>query len=85
MIVRRASTADGAEIDLVIERAGKVAFAIEIKRSTAPKIEQGFFKGAQDIEAERRIVVYPGADSYPARDGVEVLPLQEAIALLSRQ
>ncbi|MGB5078168.1 MAG: ATP-binding protein [Sphingorhabdus sp.] len=78
-------TADGAEIDLVIERAGKVAFAIEIKRSTAPKIEQGFFRGAEDIGAERRIVVYPGTESYPARDGVEVMPLHDAIAGLSGQ
>jgi uncharacterized protein len=76
-------TADGAEIDLVIERAGKVAFAIEIKRSTAPKIEQGFYRGAQDIGAQRRLVVYPGSESYPARDGVEVLPLREAIAAVS--
>lgn len=76
-------TADGAEIDLVIERAGKVAFAIEIKRSTAPKIEQGYYRGAQDIGAQRRIVVYPGNECYPARDGVEVLPLREAIAAVS--
>ena len=39
-------TAAGAEIDLVIERGGRVAFAIEIKRSNAPKVEQGFFIGA---------------------------------------
>jgi uncharacterized protein len=78
-------TADGAEIDLVIERAGKVAYAIEIKRSTAPKIEQGFFRGAQDIGAVRRLVVYPGTESYLARDGVEVLPLREAIAAVSGQ
>jgi uncharacterized protein len=76
-------TADGAEIDLVIERAGKVAFAIEIKRSTAPTIEQGFYRGAQDIGAQRRLVVYPGSESYPARDRVEVLPLREAIAAVS--
>lgn len=76
-------TADGAEIDLVIERAGKVAFAIEIKRSTAPTIEQGFYRGAQDIGARRRLVVYPGSESYPARDGVEVLPLRQAIAAVS--
>ena len=78
-------TADGAEIDLVIERAGAVAFAIEIKRSTAPKIDQGFFKGAQDIGAVRRLVVYPGAERYPARDGIDVLPLREAIAAVSGQ
>jgi predicted AAA+ superfamily ATPase len=68
-------TAAGAEIDLVIERAGKIAFAIEIKRSAAPKVEQGFFWGANDIEAARKIVVTPNSERYPLRDGVEVMPL----------
>jgi hypothetical protein len=34
----------------------------------------------QGIGAQRRLVVYPGSESYPAQDGVEVLPLREAIA-----
>ncbi|MDP3676457.1 MAG: ATP-binding protein [Novosphingobium sp.] len=72
-------TAAGAEIDLVIERGGRVAFAIEIKRSTAPKVEQGFYWGANDIGAARRIVVTPGGDRYPLRDGAEVMPLLQAI------
>jgi uncharacterized protein len=73
-------TADGSEIDLVIERGGEVAFAIEIKRSTAPKVEQGFFIGANDIGAARKLVVTPGGDRYPIRDGAEVMPLLQAIA-----
>ena len=72
-------TAAGAEIDLVIERAGKVAFAIEIKRSAAPNVEQGFFWGANDIEASRKIVVTPNSERYPLRDGVEVMPLITAL------
>jgi uncharacterized protein len=73
-------TAAGSEIDLVIERGGVVAFAIEIKRSTAPKVEQGFFIGANDIGAARKIVITPGGDRYPIRDGAEVMPLLQAIA-----
>ena len=72
-------TVAGAEIDLVIERGGRVAFAIEIKRSTAPKIEQGFYWGASDIGAARRIVVTPGTDRYPLREGAEVMPLLTAL------
>ena len=72
-------TADGAEVDLVIERGGVVIFAIEIKRSTAPRIEPGFFIGSSDIGAKRRIIVYPGAEAYPARDGVEVMPVIDAV------
>jgi predicted AAA+ superfamily ATPase len=72
-------TAAGAEVDLVIERGGQVAFAIEIKRSTAPKIEQGYYWGANDIGAARKIVVTPSGERYPARDGVEVMPMLTAL------
>lgn len=72
-------TAAGAEIDLVIERGGRVAFAIEIKRSNAPKVEQGFFFGANDIGAARKLVVTPSGDRYPIRDGAEVMPLLQAV------
>jgi uncharacterized protein len=76
-------TADGSEVDLVIERGGEVAFAIEIKRSNAPKIEQGFYWGADDIKAKRKIVVTPSSDRYPTRDGVEVMPLLDALREVS--
>jgi uncharacterized protein len=76
-------TAAGAEIDLVIERAGEVAFAIEIKRSNAPKIDQGFYWGAEDIKAKRKIVVTPNSDRYLTRDNVEVMPLLDAIQEVS--
>jgi uncharacterized protein len=73
-------TAAGAEVDLIIERAGTVAFAIEIKRSVAPKIEPGFYSGASDIGAARRLLVTPTGDSYPTRGDIEVMPLAQAIA-----
>ena len=72
-------TAAGAEIDLDIERGGQLAFAIEIKRSTAPKSEQGFYWGASDIGAARRIVITPGKDRCPLRDGAEVMPRLTAL------
>ena len=72
-------TAAGSEIDLVIERGGEVAFAIEIKRSNAPKVEQGFFIGANDIGAARKLVITPGGERYPIRDGAEVMPLLQGI------
>ena len=35
-------TANGAEIDLIFERGGKPSIAVDVKRSSAPKIEPGF-------------------------------------------
>jgi uncharacterized protein len=72
-------SAAGAEIDLVIERGGEVAFAVEVKRSTAPKIEQGFYVAANDLRAARRLVVTPSGQPYPLREGTEVVPLVLAL------
>ena len=38
-------TEDGAEVDLVLERGGRVDMAIEIKRTTAPAASRGFLGG----------------------------------------
>ncbi len=62
-------THDGAEIDLVLVRAGKPEIGIEIKRSSNPKIPRGFTSACDDLEIEHRYVVYPGKESYPLRNG----------------
>ena len=77
-------TQDGAEIDLLFERAGKIEMAVEIKRSTAPKIEHGFFIACDDLGVDKRLVVYSGEDSYPVRHGAIVLPLEAAVESLGK-
>lgn len=71
-------TAAGAEVDLLITLPGRRPWAIEIKRSLAPKLERGFHQACADLDPERRIVVYPGAEPFPLGEGVEVLPLRMA-------
>jgi len=66
-------TAAGAEIDLLIEW-GTHCWAIEIKHSSAPTPSRGFYEGCRDVGATRKIVLYPGVDSYNIKDNVEVLP-----------
>jgi uncharacterized protein len=60
-------TADGAEIDLLFERAGKPFIAVEVKRSSAPKIEQGFHQACDELGVVHRIVVAPVSESYPIK------------------
>lgn len=72
-------TADGAELDLVFERASKPFIGIEIKRSAAPKITPGFAIACDDLEIEHRLVVSSGPDSYQTKAGAEVLPVLAAI------
>lgn len=67
----------GAEVDLVLTLPGGARWAIEIKRSLSPKVERGFYHACEDLEPERRIVVYPGTDPFPLPNGIEVMSLHQ--------
>jgi len=75
-------TAAGAELDLVVER-GTRKIGIEIKFSSAPKPTRGFWQALDDLKIDHAYVVAPVARRYPLADGVEVVPLADATALLS--
>ena len=71
-------TSAGAEIDLVLELGGSHGiWAIEIKKSTAPKLERGFHLAVEDIQPNRVFVVYTGQERYPKSAEIEVLCLRE--------
>lgn len=72
----------GAEIDFVIEFSPDKVWAIEIKRSLTPKVEKGFYSGAEDVRAERKLVVYPGNDTYKLPHDVEVMSLGQICQIL---
>ena len=75
-------TSAGAEIDLVLElRPGK-RWAIECKRSLTPTPARGFHEGCKDLKPERKLVIYPGTESYPLGQDVECVPLMEAVGML---
>ena len=80
-------TAAGAEIDLVLSLPGSRKWAIEVKRSLSPKVERGFHHACVDLSPERKFVVYPGRETYPLGEGIQVAPLDKLageIAMLSR-
>ena len=78
-------TAAGAELDLVLRLPGGETWAIEIKRTTAPKVSRGFHLAVEDIKADRKILVYAGERDVPAGDGLRAMPLALAIGLLRNQ
>ena len=78
-------TAGGAEIDLILDMGGGETWAVEIKRSTAPSISRGFRSACQDLEPTRRLVVHGGDESYPLRDGVEAVILEDMCGEVIRQ
>jgi len=65
----------GAEIDLLLAWPEGRLWAIEIKRSLAPKLERGFHAACADLQPERRFVVYPGSERYRLAEDVEAIPL----------
>jgi len=77
-------TAAGAEIDLVIEVNAKKKYAIEIKRSSAPKLSKGFYIGCEDIKASHRFIVYPGKERFPVSKDVEAISLLDMMHELKR-
>jgi predicted AAA+ superfamily ATPase len=68
-------TAVGAEIDLVLILPNGRLWAIEIKRSLAPKLEKGFYQACDDLSPERCFVVYPGSERYPLGRNIEGISL----------
>lgn len=76
-------TEDGAEVDLVLERGADVAVAVEIKRSTAPKLSRGFRLGCEALRPAAAFVVHAGTDRWPMPGGAEAIPLQALASQLA--
>jgi uncharacterized protein len=72
-------TAAGAEIDLLLMLPGNRLWAIEIKRSLAPKAEKGFHLACLDVAPHRACVVYPGKERFPLMSDIDAIGLDDAI------
>lgn len=68
-------TSSGAEIDLLLHWPNNDLWAIEVKRSLAPKVERGFHVACDDLQPQRKFVVYPGQESFPLGHDVQAVPL----------
>ncbi len=67
-------TSAGAEIDLVLDMDDGL-WAIEVKRSTAPKLTKGFGNACEDLKPARKYVVYGGDDGFRMNGDVTVVSL----------
>jgi len=68
-------TSNGAEIDLILERAGK-RHIFECKLSKAPKPSRGFYELFNSINPEAGWVIAPVDEPYQIRKGIYVCPPQ---------
>ena len=77
-------TSAAAEVDLLLELpGGREPWAIEIKRTLAPRVEKGFHSARADLAPALSWVLYPGADRYPLTAGVEAIGLEAALTELA--
>jgi hypothetical protein len=78
-------TAEGAEIDLLLELGAAGRWAIEVKRSlSSPSPSKGFHLASDDVKATRRLVVYPGKEPYRIDAKTEVTPLDRLVRTLNK-
>ena len=75
-------TSAGAELDLVLRLPGGDIWAVEIKRTTAPKVSRGFHTGAEDVKANRKLLIYAGERDVPVAEDIRAIPLEQGIGLL---
>lgn len=76
-------TTGGAEIDLVIEFNNQELWAIEIKKSTTPKLSRGFHTACDDLNIKRKYVVYSGNDSFSLSHGVQATSIHHLIKTIN--
>ena len=76
-------TSGGAEIDLLLQLPNGQCWAIEIKRSLKPRVERGFHAACEDLNPDRKYLVYPGQESYALAHGIQVVSLITLVQELS--
>jgi len=75
-------TSAGAELDLVLRLPSGDVWAVEIKRTTAPKVSRGFHTGAEAVKADRKLLIYAGERDVPVSADIRAIPLEQGIAQL---
>ena len=78
-------TATGVEVDLLLEVPGSRLWAIEVKRTSAPKVERGLRIAVDDLQPDRTFLVHSGEERYSLGGGIEAIgltALADALAAL---
>ncbi len=78
------ATHSGAELDLLLISGGK-RYGVEFKCADAPAMTRSLHVALVDLKLDRAWIVYPGKDSYPVHERVQVCSLAEVTAELSRR
>ncbi|MGC1205200.1 MAG: ATP-binding protein [Flavobacteriaceae bacterium] len=75
-------TSGGAEIDLILEFGINNLWAIEIKRSSAPKPSKGFYSACDDLNPKEKFIVYSGTDTFTIKKDITIISLYDMMERL---
>ena len=75
-------TRAGAEVDLLLHLPDRRLWAIEVRRSAAPRASKGFELAAADLRADERFVVHPGREPFPLSGTTTAIPLADLMERL---
>lgn len=78
-------TQAGAEIDLVLEDANGSVHAIEIKRTSSPKLSRSLIESMTSITAASGTIIIPHGTPYPLSENVMAMGLPEYLRSLTTQ
>jgi hypothetical protein len=59
-------------------------WAVEVKRSSAPRLDRGFHSACADLQPARRFVVYPGEERFRLDEKTEATSLMALATMLQR-
>jgi uncharacterized protein len=79
-------TSNGTEVDLLLTLPGGELWAVEVKRSSAPRIGRGVQSACADVKPHKRFIVYPGGERFSldrTTDAIGVFELSEILQNLS--
>ena len=69
-------THQGTECDLLLVQGLVPKIALEIKFSSAPKAEKGFFQAIEDLNTKENYLIAPVSSDFPLREDIQVKTLQ---------
>ena len=78
-------TAGGAEIDLVLEFGVNERWAIEIKKGTSLSLGRGFHEACEDINPQKKFVIYAGKDRFPLPHDITAIALYDFMDILKEK
>lgn len=70
-------TSTGVEIDLLLQFPGRELWAIEIKRSSAPKPSSHFRRACSDLNPSRKFILYNGTETYSLGNKTTAIGMRE--------